>query len=189
MKLHNLPKIDISDCFSKSDIARKFNLLIKGQTLNLIKNYILLHNLSTDHFDLKKHSRKYKVITKTCPVCANTFIAQKNHPREKQTCSRACSNTHFRSGKNNPNYKEDNQINYRSLCFRYHKKECIVCKEQNIVAVHHYDENHNNNNIFNLIPLCPTHHVYIHSEFKYLIQNIVDSYIENFKLQHNQTIV
>ena len=57
------------------------------------------------------------------------------------------------------------------------------------MAVHHYDENHNNNNIFNLIPLCPTHHVYIHSEFKYLIQNIVDNYIENFKLQHNQTIV
>lgn len=57
------------------------------------------------------------------------------------------------------------------------------------MAVHHYNENHNNNNIFNLIPLCPTHHVYIHSEFKYLIQNIVDNYIENFKLQHNQTIV
>lgn len=72
---------------------------VKGKTLNLIKNYILLHNLSTDHFDLKKHNRKYKVITKTCPACANTFIAQKNHPREKQTCSRACSNRHFRSGK------------------------------------------------------------------------------------------
>ena len=50
---------------------------VKGKTLNLIKNYILLHNLSTDHFDLKKHNRKYKVITKTCPACANTFIAQK----------------------------------------------------------------------------------------------------------------
>lgn len=113
---------------------------------------------------------------RTCPVCKKEFTVFK---REKKiTCSRACSNKHFRTGENNGNWKLDT---YRSTCFAFHKKECIICKESNIVAVHHYDENHNNNKPDNLIPLCPTHHQYMHSNFKHLILEKVDKYVKDFK--------
>jgi len=69
---------------------------------------------------------------------------------------------------------------YRTLCFKHHKKECVVCGEDKIVAVHHYDHNHNNNNIENLIPLCPTHHQYMHSRHKDLIEKEVEEYVHNF---------
>ena len=70
--------------------------------------------------------------------------------------------------------------NYRSICFRDHKKECIICGEDNIVAVHHYDHNHSNNDPGNLVPLCPTHHQYVHSSFSDLVKDKIDSYISSF---------
>jgi predicted HNH restriction endonuclease len=56
----------------------------------------------------------------------------------------------------------------------------VICGENKIVSVHHYDENHNNNSIENLIPLCPTHHQYIHSKYKDEILNKVDEYRNYF---------
>ena len=109
------------------------------------------------------------------------LLLQNGHKDEKTTCSHSCSNTYFRSGKNSPTYKTDEEVGYRTLCFRYHKKECIICKEDKIVSVHHYDENHFNNDIYNLIPLCPTHHQYVHSRYKHLIQPQIDTYIKDFK--------
>ena len=70
--------------------------------------------------------------------------------------------------------------NYRSICFRNHKKECIICREDNIVAVHHYDHNHSNNDPGNLVPLCPTHHQYVHSSFSDLVKEKIDSYVSSF---------
>jgi len=123
-------------------------------------------------------SRKvYNRIIKSCPVCDNEFETKQGSPREKTTCSHSCSNTYFRSGKNNPNWKESR---YRSTCFLQHEKSCVICKESNIVEVHHFDGNHTNNSIENLIPLCPTHHKYWHSRFKHLIEDEVTSYHAEF---------
>ena len=69
---------------------------------------------------------------------------------------------------------------YRSTCFYYHKKRCVVCDEYNIIEVHHLDENHENNSSDNLIPLCPTHHKYWHSRYRHLIEKQVLNYIENW---------
>jgi hypothetical protein len=52
--------------------------------------------------------------------------------------------------------------------------------EDKIVDVHHLDENRDNNDIYNLIPLCPTHHRYWHSTYKNEIENKVYSYIKDF---------
>lgn len=172
--------IDITDCYNKTDIAKKLNLPSNGRTSKLIDEYINYYKISITHFDLAKSKRKYKEIIKQCPVCAKDFKSKENDPKATTTCSHACSNTHFRSGINNPNYKEDHEAGYRRVCFRYHKKECIICKEQNIVAVHHYNENHEDNTISNLVPMCPTHHTYMHSNFSYLIKDQVDQYVLNF---------
>jgi hypothetical protein len=114
---------------------------------------------------------------KLCPVCNKPI---KNF-RKSNTCSYGCSNTFFRSGKDHPNWKEDIDCGYRKICFSVHKKECIICGEVKIVAVHHFDENKNNNNIDNLIPLCPTHHVYWHSGYKNEIEQKVIDYRNKFK--------
>jgi len=108
-----------------------------------------------------------------CPVCGNAI---KNY-RRGTTCSHGCANTHFRSKENNPGWRKDS---YRSTCFLYHDKKCIICGESNIVAVHHFDEDRANNNPENLIPLCPTHHQYIHSQFHVLIDDEVEKYIDSF---------
>lgn len=107
-----------------------------------------------------------------CPVCSTPIKGSGT------TCSHACSNTYFRSGKNNGQWKEDV---YRTTCFLHHDKQCVVCEESNIVAVHHFDENHQNNEPSNLIPLCPTHHQYMHSGFKHLIESQIEKYIENWR--------
>lgn len=109
-----------------------------------------------------------------CMICGKPV--KKNYSNTK-TCSYACSNTYFRSGLNHWNWKEDS---YRTTCFMYHNKKCIICDEKNIVEVHHLDENSKNNDPRNLIPLCPTHHQYWHSRYKYIIQDKVEEYIKQF---------
>lgn len=115
------------------------------------------------------------ISNKVCPVCSKLF---KPSRKEQVTCSKGCSNTHFRSGINHYAYDPES-LNYRTLCFAHNDKECIICGEVNIVAVHHYDENHNNNSIDNLVPLCPTHHQYMHSRYKYLIEDKVKEWIND----------
>ena len=111
---------------------------------------------------------------KTCPVCSKVFYTS------AVTCSNSCANTYFRSGINHPKYKEDSTTAYVAICFSFHKKECIICGEDKIVAVHHYDENHLNNNPDNLIPLCPTHHQYFHSKYRDLVELQIVTYRNNF---------
>lgn len=173
--MQQLPLTDISDCFSKRDIAKKLNLSLNGTTYKKIDKYIIDYSLNTDHFDSYKSRRKYENVEKTCPICTNTFIVKQGDPKEATTCSYACSNKHFRSGFNSPNLKIGN--NYRTTCFLYHQKKCIICGEYKIVEVHHYDENHDNNEPLNLVPMCPTHHQYMHSRYKHEISEQVDKYV------------
>lgn len=105
---------------------------------------------------------------KECPVCKII------HTKAGVTCSYSCSNVYFRSGKNNPNWKG---TSYRFICFAAHGKKCVVCGENKIVAVHHLNENHNDNAPENLIPLCPTHHQYMHSRYKKEIQKYIDKFL------------
>ena len=119
---------------------------------------------------------KWKKIIKNCPICSTEFETQKGHPREKTTCGYSCSNTYFNGKTRNINFK-----NYRTICFKNHKRECVVCGESNVVAAHHIDNNHNNNNPSNLVPLCPTHHQYWHSRHRQLIESTVIEYMDNWK--------
>lgn len=110
---------------------------------------------------------------KECPVCKVI------HTKNGVTCSYSCSNTYFRTGVNNPNWKNNT---YQTTCWHHHGKKCLVCGEEKIVAVHHVNENHNDNAPENLVPLCPTHHQYIHSRYKDEVQPIIDLYLKNFSV-------
>lgn len=136
-----------------------------------------------------------KQIEIKCDFCGNAFMIKPS----KLYCSK--SGLHFccRKCKDNaqkiisgfkemqPNHYGKTIYNdytpssiYQRICFSYHPHKCCVCGEENIVAVHHYDGNHNNNDPVNLVPLCPTHHQYIHSRYKDEIIDIVDKYVEEF---------
>lgn len=185
----------VKKSFSATDVCRYMNWPLNGKYLQQVRKTADKYSCDTSHFDGSKLKRfKYKQIEKECPVCGKKFITQEGHKREKITCSHSCSNTYFRSKENNPNWKEhDGRGNnngvrdeyepkeYRRVCFCYHEKKCIICGESNIVEVHHVDKNGLNNSPDNLIPLCPTHHKYIHSRHKILIEKNVFEYLEYFQ--------
>jgi hypothetical protein len=126
---------------------------------------------------VKRHEKSCKlnpINQKECPVCKTKFS------KSGKTCSYSCSNTFFRSGKNNPNWKESR---YQTTCFEYHGKKCLVCGETKIVAAHHVNKNHSDSRPENLVPLCPTHHQYVHSRYAEEVQPIIDKYlIEKFNM-------
>lgn len=156
----------VSRCYSINEITKK----AKAGKLRVL-SLIALNNLDTSHFLLKgKRKNARKVITKICKACNSSF----NTKNVKQTfCSYKCSNS----------FEPHNSVKqYQSICFKHHKKECVICRESIVVDVHHYDENHYNNDPKNLVPLCPTHHRYMHNETgKSLIRERVDEYVANFK--------
>lgn len=178
MKNYNKNQLDrfAKSVFTKKDFALKLGFeYYNGTVSRKINKLIIDYNIDISHFNQQENRRIYKIIYRVCPVCEETF--KTNEKDNKITCSHSCSNTYFRSGKNNGSYKG---TNYRTICFEYHKKECIVCKEKNIVTVHHYDENKKNDNPENLIPLCPTHHQYWHSRYRKLVKRKIDKYREKF---------
>jgi hypothetical protein len=173
-------KEEIKNCYSVTDFCKLLNLSQGGGGFIKAKKIIQDNNLDISHFDkgyLKR--QKNPKIEKTCPVCDKKFeTVTWSNKKEKTTCSKSCANSYFRSGINNPNWKDDS---YRTTCFFYHKKECLICGEEKIVEVHHIDENHMNNKPENLVPLCPTHHQYWHSRYKEEIEDKIYKYIKEFK--------
>jgi hypothetical protein len=111
---------------------------------------------------------------KPCIVCDSPI---KNY-KTSATCGYGCANTHFRSGPDSANWKESR---YRSTCFHFHSKRCVVCDEENIVEVHHLDGDNSNNEPGNLIPLCPNHHQYWHSRFRHLVEAKIMAYIDAWR--------
>lgn len=172
----------------KSSVADKLGIPKNG-TGGRIVNELLAHlQCDISHFDLSLKLRKHVRVEKTCPVCGNHFFALQGHSREKATCSYACSNTFFRSGKNNGQRAKrvaklragTSWQTYTEICWQHHEKSCVVCGEFRVVAVHHYNGHHWDNKPSNLVPLCPTHHLYWHSRYQHLIKDQVDEYVNRF---------
>lgn len=65
-------------------------------------------------------------------------------------------------GLQNSHFKQSNH--FRDKCFFYNEKKCHLCGDDNVkIDVHHVDENHDNNILSNLEPLC----VKCHQKFHY----------------------
>lgn len=117
-----------------------------------------------------------------CSCCGLTFLVKERENqfplKEQYFCSRRCSNSVGGRAKADK-YHYDEVANYTTVAWRHHERKCLVCGEDKVVAVHHYNENHNDNRPENLVPLCPTHHQYMHSKHKSLITEAVDKYIKD----------
>jgi len=158
--------LEICDTFtSAQDYLRSIGVSSKGQYGSILNN-----KRKELGFEWQLPPNRIKSVA--CPVCNEQFKPTKG----QVTCSHSCANTHFRSGADNPNYRE-NRKDYRTTCFAIHEKKCIVCGEDKIVEVHHADEDHTNNDPANLVPLCPTHHQYFHSKYRYLVEPIIKEFM------------
>ena len=164
----------LADIYEKAGYTRKPNSRTRAKVREAYNQ--LGVDLNTLFKSIKPHP------TKTCPVCQKSFKPSRGGKGSSTTCSYSCANTYFRSGENNPNYKG---TNYRTICFNFHDKKCVVCGENNIVEVHHLDEDKDNNTPENLIPLCPTHHQYWHSKYRHLVENEVLEYISKWQSKFN----
>lgn len=159
----------VKESVSKSEVCRKLGIAGNGIGLKKVTTLAEQYNVDISHFSHKaaisKFQKIYERITKECPVCNSKFETLKGHKREKQTCSYSCSNTFFRSGEANPNYKtEEDGWGYRRICFSKWEKKCFICGFDKVVEVHHLDGNHHNNLVENLVPLCPNHHRMYHTK-------------------------
>jgi len=167
----------VKQSISKSDFAKHLGFKYhNGRVAGIINGIIRDYKLDISHFKSNGGgwNKKYPFVEKKCPVCGNIFMSQVGRgKRDKITCSYKCCNTFFKHVKKKVK-------SYNAICFRHHKKECIICKENRIVAVHHFDENRKNNSPENLIPMCPTHHQYYHSRYKHLVLEDIKKYRDNF---------
>lgn len=128
--------------------------------------------------NISKHEKSCflnPINVKLCEVCKFPI---KDYKKSKGTCSHSCSNKFFSHLRNNP----DNYTRYTTICWKSHKKECIICGENKIVAVHHMNEDHTDNRAENLVPLCPTHHTYMHSQYRTEILHKIEEYVKQYKL-------
>lgn len=161
---------------SISKVVVGIGLSFNSKNVALVRSLIREHEIDTSHFGRLRTRQR---LQKSCPTCNMSFETIVGR-HEKITCSKKCANTFFRSGRDNPNWVEDNQNAYARICWAHHKKECVICEENLIVAVHHYNGNHSDNRPENLVPLCPTHHQYWHSRHRHLIEEKVNTYVQNF---------
>ena len=125
-----------------------------------------------------KNNRRFGPIkehTKTCKCCGKQFIwegRQYTKAFEKaKFCSRSCAN-------NRQSWWNENATHYRTIALHHWKEECAICGFDKVVAIHHIDENKQNNNPHNLIPLCPNHHEMVHSKWRNEVQPKIDQLVK-----------
>lgn len=118
----------------------------------------------------------------TCECCGIQFIVEEREKlfpsKQQYFCSRNCANSVGGRAKADK-YHYDEVAHYTTVAWRHHERKCLVCGETNVVAVHHLNEDHNDNRPENLVPLCPTHHQYMHSKHKALIEEKVNEYVKD----------
>lgn len=96
-----------------------------------------------------------------CKTCKTQFSVQvRTRTPLKQFCSKFCRHSYIGKQRWGKDVKAKN--GYVTICFSHYEKQCIICGFNEVVTVHHFDENHLNDDPRNLVPLCPNHHAMIH---------------------------
>ena len=101
----------------------------------------------------------WKPKIKTCKRCGREM------PIHAKGLCDGCYNFVFHLDKNKAwtkrkNYGLDMETYKRII------KECVICRFDKVVDLHHLDANKKNNSELNLIGLCPNHHKMLH-DFRY----------------------
>lgn len=117
-----------------------------------------------------------------CAYCGKQFIKPASKVRSKSELYFCCrehkdlaqrveSGEQFDSMR--PNHYKDGMYWYRQKALSHYEHQCAICgwnEDVDVLEVHHIDENRENNDIDNLIILCPTCHRKLTSH-KYVLIN------------------
>lgn len=106
---------------------------------------------------------KHRVKVK-CAWCGQEIERTQSQIEKNKTGFFYCCKEHGNLHKNLLRYENgewDNSSNYRLKAFNKYEHKCNCCgwdEDERILEVHHIDENRDNNELDNLIILCPTCH-------------------------------
>jgi hypothetical protein len=161
------------------EVSKKLGYTNHGRNTGRITIFLAKNDLV-----FKNHTQKtQEFITKKCVQCGNDFtVPSNNKEKQKQlTCSHACSAAY-------PEFKNKRVLNkigiassYPIVAERNGLTYCCICGEKEVIDIHHLDEDRTNNDITNLVALCPTHHAYMHRGKQDLIFDKLLDYLDNRK--------
>ena len=137
---------------------------------------------------LSQHASSNTILT--CAYCNKEFSRNNSKLNNSRSGLYFCCREHkdlaarLNAGKDfdviRPDHYGDITLNYRLTAFRRYEHKCSVCgwaEDEDILEVHHIDENREHNEADNLIILCPichrklTSHKYILLDRQTIIQN------------------
>lgn len=152
----------VDQSLASMQVLRKLGFSEKGQYNRIVKDFLIDNDIDISHFTARGVPPPINLV-KICICCGNEFTCIARKTKEQVTCSRACSNTYFRSGPNNGNFI-DGHNNYRKKALDYYDKVCVRCGYSNELAleVHHKNKNRLDNSIDNLEVLCCNCHTIEH---------------------------
>ena len=109
----------------------------------------------------------------TCDFCGKEFRKNRSEVTKtsKSYCSIHCRNQALNDAKRRPSIN-----NYRAVAFANYEHKCAVCgwdEDEDILEVHHIDENRRHNELENLIILCPICHRKLTSKKYKLVGNTI----------------
>ena len=162
-------------CISLKQLCAVLGYSEHGRNTKVLKEFLFKNNIDVSHFS--NNGRPIlSYVTKICPQCFKEFQVKNNTKYSKQiTCSHQCSNSYFKQATKSIVTTQQYTVRAKKAGM----DKCCICDESNVVDIHHIDSNRNNNDISNLVPLCPTHHAYIHRGKLDLILDKLSQYLDN----------
>jgi hypothetical protein len=146
----------VDTSLSTAQVLNALGYAKKGQYISIVKNFLDDNEIDTAHFTVNGVPA-LKFEQRECACCGSTFTTEIRKSNKQVTCSRACSNTYFRT--------KDGASTYRTRALNQYGCVCSICGFSNVLAleVHHIDKNRENNSIENLKVLCANCHRITHS--------------------------
>lgn len=145
----------VDTSLSTAQVLNKLGYAKKGQYISIVKQFLEDNELDISHFTINGIP-PLKFEKRECVCCGTMFSTEVRISNKQVTCSRACSNTYFRT--------KDGASTYRTRALKHYGCKCNICGFDNILAleVHHIDKNRENNSIENLKVLCANCHRITH---------------------------
>jgi hypothetical protein len=157
-----LPKL-VSESLCLVSVTKALGYSSHGRYTKMLRDFCISSGIDISHFTLNGMPPT-EILEKQCPQCNILFTCKKSE--EKETCSHACANIYF-AHKQGAKNRKDGSTTYVDALNRFYtgnnlKIKCCVCEESRVLDVHHVDEDRANNEVSNLVFLCPNHHAVYH---------------------------